>query len=422
MKKREIIPIQFNGMKYNARKVDWDKVCPQNRQTLIDYDKANKRLNLSESTRANNLSFIILLAKKKQKPYKEMTQEDLNNYFDSLDLTNSTKASYIVLTRKFFKWLYQDENPECIKDIQPIEAKNTKLKFSDMITEEEIQKLVDSYLDPQHKALIAVLYDSACRIGELVGLNREDVICNNGQWVINVDGKTGVRNIPLTLSVIYLEPWFNRYHPFKDDGSAPLFISVSNQKKYTNVENKRLGIPGIWSILKQGEHASGIKKKIHPHLLRHSRLTWLSDHGMSENMMRLYAGWEPGSNIPAIYLHTNPQDIVKKINEIQGGTPEPVKPEPSKLLPKECPRCHTKNDVSSQYCKQCWLPLNIQVSMAETLLIDLFRSSIYKEESEIAKKEGRYLDLEHLAGKLQEWKADSANPRRTQVQVVKKLV
>ena len=56
--------------------------------------------------------------------------------------------------------------------------------------------------------------------------------------------------------------------------------------------------------------------------------------------------------------------------------------------------------------------------MAETLMVDLFRSSIYKEETQVAKEEGRYLDLEHLADKLQEWKAESANPRRKQVQVV----
>ena len=41
-----------------------------------------------------------------------------------------------------------------------------------MLTEDEIQKLIDSYPEVQQKALVSVLYDSACRVGELVGLKR----------------------------------------------------------------------------------------------------------------------------------------------------------------------------------------------------------------------------------------------------------
>ena len=414
MKQR--VSIQFNGMTYSIFKEEWDKICPQNQQTLSEFDLSNKRLNLSESTRANNLSFIIGLSKKIQKPYKEITRQDLNGYFDVLNLSDKTRSQYILLTRKFFKWLYGKKNPDCIKDIQPIEVKKTKLKFSDMVSEEEICKLIDSYPDPQHKALVAVLYDSACRVGELIGLNREDVVCNNGQWIISVDGKTGVRNIPLRLSSGFLERWFNEYHPFKDQRTAPLFLSMSNKQKYKALQERRLGVPAVWSILKQGEQASGIKKEIHPHLLRHSRLTWLADHGMPENMMRIYAGWTNGSNMPAVYLHTNPQDIALKIDQIQGSaSPEQSKPEPSKLLPRECPRCHTKNDASAPYCSQCWLPLNIKVSMMETLVIDLLRSELYKDEAEIARQEGRFLDVEYLAEKLQDSVRESNKSGRKQV-------
>jgi len=417
---KQFTKLDLNGMQFTLQTEEWNKIPKNNFETIVEYDKANKRLNLRDATRENNIRVLMPLAKYFQKPYKQITNKDLLGYIDALDVSKGSKSTYIVQIRKFFKWLYQDENPQVIKGLVAPKSKTVKKKFSDMLTEDEIQKLVDSYPDPQHKALVAVLYDSACRVGELVGLKRRDVVCNNGLWTISVDGKTGVRNIPLTLSTIYLEPWFNRYHPSKND-DAPLFISMCHRGLNKKMDERKLLITGIWQILKRGKKASDIKKKVHPHILRHSRLTWLSDHGMSENMMRIYAGWSNGSTMPAVYLHTNPQDVVKKINEIQGGE-QASKPEPSKLVPRECPRCKTLNDLSSEYCSKCWLPLNVQVSMAETLLVDLFRSSLYKEESQVAKQEGTYLDLEHLAGKLQEWKAESANPRRKQVQVVKNLI
>jgi len=419
---REITELNFNGMLYAIRNDQLERISKQNLQTLIKYDLQNKREGLGNTTRANHISFLVKLSKNIPIPYEEMTRKKLNGYIDTLQLNNSSIQQYVIMIRKFFKWFYQKKNPDCIKDLKILKVKNNILKFSDMLTEEEIQKLIDAYPEPQHKALVSVLYDSACRVGELVGLNREHVKCNNGLWTISVDGKTGVRNIPLTLSTIYLEPWFNQYHPFKENKQSPLFFSVSNREKYKEPLNRRLGIPAVWSILKQGEKTSGIKKEIHPHLLRHSRLTWLADNGLSENMMRLFAGWEPGSNMPAVYLHTNPVNIATKIYQKQGSAPpEQLKPEPSKLLPKKCPRCKVENDPSSPYCKHCWLPLNIKVSMAETMMIDLFRSDLYHEESKIAQQEGRYLDMEHLAGKLQEWKQESNKPNRKQVQVVKTL-
>lgn len=399
-----------------------EKVCLENRKIIQKYDSENKRNSLSEKTRGNNIQFLILIAKTLQKPFKKITRKDINSYLNSLDVSNGTRANYTIQLRKFFKWLYNDENPNCIKDLKVVKVKDNKLKYSDMLSEDEIQKLIDTYQDPQHKALISVLYDSACRVGELIGLKRGDVVCNNGQWVISVNGKTGVRNIPLTLSVVYLEPWFNRYHPTKDNKQAPLFISMSPRDMYKKIEERHLSVVAVWFMLDHARRASRIGKEVHPHLLRHSRLTWLSDHGMSENMMRIYAGWTNGSDMPAVYLHTNPANIAIKLNQIQGNAPpEESKPEPSKLLPKKCPRCQAENDASSPYCKQCWLPLNIKVSLAETMMIDLIRSTWYEVVKAEYTKLGIQVEPEKLAETFAEYRSNVSKVKNELPEGVKKV-
>jgi len=413
---KDVTVLEFNGMQYPVRTEELQKVPESNIIVIREYDGICKDFNLTETTRSNTIQFLIILSKAIPKKFNEITSQDLLQYVRTANIQPSTKSIYIIRMKKFFKWLYKDENPECIKGLINGKVKQNRKKWSDLVTEEEVQKIIDTYPDIQHKALISVLYDSACRVGEIVKLKRKDVVCKDGLWTISVDGKTGVRNVPLTLSVVYFAPWFNELHPAKKDGEAPVFISFSHKDWYKPMVERSIGREAVWTILQQGVDASQIGKKVHPHLLRHSRLTWLADHGMTENMMRIFAGWTPGSNMPAIYIHTNPQKVNDKIIEIQNGKPvKPIEEQKSKLLPRECPRCQAKNDPSAPYCKQCWLPLEMKVSMMETIMIDLMRSEIYKEESEIARQEGRFLDMEQLAHKLQEWKAESNRPDRKQV-------
>jgi len=405
---KEIVNLSINGMQYAVRKEEWERVPPQNFKTIVEYDQTVKDENLTNITRENTIQFLLMFSKVMQKSFRDMTAKDLKNFLDDCKAGNATKANYIIRMRKFFRWLYEDENPECIKLLKNGKIKEQHKKWSEMLTEENIQNIIDTFTNIQHKALVSVLYDSACRVGELVGLKRKDVVCSNGLWTISVDGKTGVRNIPLTFSTVHFMPWFNESHPFKDDPEAPVFFSMSHKDLYKEAQDRSLCITSVWYLLQQGARSANINKKIHPHLLRHSRLTWLSDHGMSENMMRIYAGWTNGSNMPAVYLHTNPANIALKIRQIQGtASPEEMKPEPSKLLPKKCPRCNAENDPSSPYCKQCWLPLDIKVGLAETIMVDLVRSTWYDVVSRAHVKEGEYVPIEEMAESFQVFKQNT---------------
>ena len=392
---KELVEINFNGLFLNIVKSTWEAISPENQETIMKFDRQDKRLNHSKETRINHSRMLIRLARDIDKSFKDMTREDINGYIDSLDVSSGSRVHYSNVIRVFLKWLYDDDNPIVIKDLKGIKGESVKIKASELISEDEMLKIIDSFQDVQQKAIVSVLYDSACRVGELVNLDRRDVINNNGRWSISVDGKTGIRTIPLIFSSQYLEQWFDKYHPAKDYPDAPLWISRSARDKYKPVEKQRIGRNAVWRILKQGEKLSGIQKKLHPHILRHSRLSSLSDKGLPENMMREYAGWVGGSTMPAVYLHTTPQKIANKLRELDGDlTPEEIEPKRSKLLPIECPRCHNRSPAGSKYCSQCWLPLDIQVNMEELMMLEFLRSPMgisMRGSTKLAKELG--LDL-----------------------------
>jgi site-specific recombinase XerD len=190
-----------------------------------------------------------------------------------------------------------------------------------MLDINEIKILIDTAQNSRDKAIIACLFDSACRVEEFTNISLGELILKGNQMIICVDGKTGQREVPLGFSVPYLEAYL-KSHPFKDDTSASLWISVWG---------KKLSKGSIKNLITVIGRNSRIQKNIHPHILRHSRLTDLAEKGMTETQMRIFAGWTADSSMPAKYLHLTNDAVRKKVYELDGKH-DPIEDEVEKGL------------------------------------------------------------------------------------------
>jgi integrase/ribosomal protein L40E len=404
--------LYFNSLRYTVWNEELAKISKENLEHIQKFDLQNKRKGLTDRTRENNISHIIMLAKHFKKDFKDLTANELLMFMDSLDISNSSKEQYVILAKKFFKWLYKTDYPEVTSKLVRPKVRKKRKSHSELLTEEEMNTLINAYETPQQKALVSVLYDSACRVGELIKLKRKDITCDNGLWNVSVpdETKTGVRDIPLTLSVVYLERWFNTYHPSKNP-DAPLFFSTSPKDR--NKPLKGISQQAVWYLLQSGAEKSDIEKHVHPHLLRHSRLTYLSD-GMSESMLRIFAGWSDESTMPATYIHNNPKNLRKKIVNQQSGKPPEEIREKSKLEPKVCPRCNELNDVNAEYCSKCWIPLKVEIATKELMIVQFLRSEMYQSD----KSQLQEFDLEFLANKYNGFLKESHRENRKQVKTL----
>jgi len=295
-----------------------------------------------------------------KKDFTDMDKNDLKKFVRSMShFKDASLRLYIVNIRQFFKYLYDtDDFPEVVRWIKaPKQGKNHKLP-TDLITLEEIKTMIDSCDHPRDQALIVTLYESGCRIGEIVGLDIKDVVFDKYGTVIMVDGKTGMRRVRLINSSPYLTVWLNS-HP-KNKRTAPLFVALGGG----NVGGRLLS-DSANSILKKIAKRAGIEKNIHAHLFRHSRLTELAKF-MTENELRVFAGWTGGSSMSNVYVHLSGSDIDKKILENAGILEEDdQEPGDAILKPQICPRCHEKNPATAKFCHKCSSALTIETAMAE---------------------------------------------------------
>ena len=215
--------------------------------------------------------------------------------------------------------------------------------------------MIETADNPRDKAIVALLFDSGVRVGELMTLRVKDVNLETDPGHIIVNGKTGMRKIPIRFSAPYIA-YYLTYMKGKAPGS-PLWLNVGQN-------SDKNASPDYWAfraMLKRLGVQAKIKKRIYPHLFRHSRASYYANK-LTEQQLKMFFGWTGGSDMAATYVHLSGRDIDNAVLRADGAkrAQEEVKP---KLTVKICERCRLTNTTDSTYCRGCAAPLDIKTAM-----------------------------------------------------------
>lgn len=270
---------------------------------------------------------------------------------EETDYKNSTKNEFKKAMKKFIKFYYGKKS-DLLDYVKQGRKKDSRIP--EVLREEDILKLIEVADNARDKAMIAVCYEAGLRIGELAGLRIRDIefYSTTGEIraKIKVKGKTGERVIPIVMSVSYLRRWLDE-HPFKDDPNAYVFCSLARINYGGMISYQKL----YEKFIKLGKKA-GLKIRLHPHVLRHSRATVLANH-LTEAQMCEFFGWVQGSDMPRIYVHLSGRDVEKSILRLYGLEAEEQEKEVG-AKPRKCPRCGYLNAPTDFYCGRCALILD----------------------------------------------------------------
>lgn len=209
------------------------------------------------------------------KDFSDMDKQDVQALVANIersDRAEMTKRDYKVTLRRYFAWLQGEENNAASWIKTSVKMSERKLP-DDLLTEKEIKQMIKAADHPRDKALISILYDSGCRIGEIGGLQVKNINFDQYGAILTVHGKTGARRVRIVFSVSYLAAWLD-VHPGKDDPNAYIFVMLRGKGKDT----KQMQYPALTKIVKKTAQKAGIKKRVHNHLFRHSRSTELAQH------------------------------------------------------------------------------------------------------------------------------------------------
>jgi len=326
-----------------------------NRKLIIDFYNDCMARGLSVSRILKYMYSLLNVSKWLSKDFEDASKEDivrLVGRIESNSYSEYTKNDYRITIKRFWKWLNGDEDyPNEVKWI-PTTIRNCREKLpEELISEEDVKKMIKSADNCRDRALISVLYESGCRIGEILSLRIKHVSFDDIGARMMVNGKTGMRRVRIVASVPFLASWMEN-HPLKDNPDAPLWTGMGTRNKYRAVKYE-----SIRSMLQRVARRAGVKKRVNPHMFRHSRATHLANH-LTEAQMNHYFGWVQGSDMPSTYVHLSGRDVDDAILTLYGLKRNKEK-DGQEFAPVRCPRCNTMNSPGGRLCIRCGMPLDV---------------------------------------------------------------
>lgn len=343
------------------------------------------------------------LSKETNKAFRKCTKKDLIELIAKIESSKEykdwTKYDKKVVLKRFYRWINGDEEyPDCIKWLKLKEPKNSMLP-EELLTEEDVIKAIDSAKYMRDKAFICALYESGCRISELLKLQIKNVAFGEHVTSLIVSGKTGQRRVPLITSTTYLSTWISM-HPFREDPDAALWTRLVNakHKKGINV----MSYKGMQKVLQVTFERAGIKKRFNPHLFRHSRATHLAKH-LTEAQLKELFGWTQASDMASRYVHLSGRDVDSAILKLHGIQENECKEE-VKLTQIACARCKAQNPSNYSLCKQCGGALNEKIAInasenSNEIALHVMQSII----KDLNKLQGQGMDLQKFNEFMTDW-------------------
>lgn len=337
------------------RKIRESDICEPNKVLLYKFadDCLSERLTYGRVYK--HLYHLIKIGRLLEKEFALADIEDIRRIMRFIETgpdeySESTKKDFRITVKKFWKWLNGGTCPDIVKWIKIEPKLNERRLPEEILAPGEVRALVQAADNPRDKAFIMVLYESGCRICEMMTIQLKHVHFDEYGAQLTVRGKTGSRRVRIILGCDYLRYWLEN-HPLRKNFEAFLWTNLGNRYKggrlSYQIMNKRM--KGIAS-------RANVHKRVNFHAFRHARATHLADKLTEVQLCEVF-GWTLGSKMPRIYVHLSGRNVDDALLRMHGLK---TREDESHVY---CPRCKTTNNLIDRYCSKCGLPFGLEVAL-----------------------------------------------------------
>lgn len=331
-----------------------EKILPENKRVILSFLEYLEAEGLSVGRRESFARRLKIIGELFPKPFIEASKRDIVELVRRIEgrgVSQGTMQVYKVAIRKLFKWLRCTENyPPEVSWIKVGRRSKRRLPPEELLTERDVERLLEAASDTQMKAMLAVLWETGCRVGELLTMRIGSVIPRERYAQVRLSGKTGERCIPIVFSWPYLQQWM-MIHPYRGESSSPMWLDR---------DGKPMKYGAFRMRLQRLAKKAGVTKPVNPHSFRHARASQLAKK-LTESQLSAYFGWVQGSEMPQVYVHLSGRDLDPAILTLY-GLEEEVKREP-RLKPVICPRCGATNEKNALICHRCGAFLSLEMAI-----------------------------------------------------------
>lgn len=169
---------------------------------------------------------------------------------------------------------------------------------------EEIHRLVNSYSNLKHRCIIQLMYSCALRIGEVTNILLPHI--NKDRLILRVAGAKGFKDREVPIPAATMQLIISYYKSEKDKPRKYLFEGWGHQQ---------YSIRSIQQLFHQGCRRIGIRRKVKPHSLRHSRATHLHEAKVDIKDIKDLLGHSHIKTTADYYLKLSKKTLCNRIAE-----------------------------------------------------------------------------------------------------------
>jgi len=225
--------------------------------------------------------------------FQAVSSVEIRDYIFDLGYTKgysfSSMNQHISAIKAFYKYVFRLD----LREID-VPRPKTEKRLPEVLTKEEVRLMIDRCVNLKHRTIIAILYSTAIRRSELIGLKVDDIDLSAGKMRIHGKGKKD-RDVFISKR---LHDQLERY--LRSYGPTEYLFAGQHGGPYSG--------SSVGKIISGAARRAGIKKRVTPHLLRHSLATHYVSSGISIAHVQKLLG-HSDIKTTMIYTHLSDSDL-----------------------------------------------------------------------------------------------------------------
>lgn len=250
---------------------------------------------------------VAALARHFGKTPDELTPEQLREYF--LHRSQRVKPKTLIVDHAAIRFLYVHvlKRPSMLEDV-PRPKSNRPSKLPVVLSREEVCLLIAAAPKARDRAMLMLMYGAGLRVSEVVRLRARDV--DSKQRILRIHESKGQRSRIVMLDdelLAALRAWWKARPTVA--GNDYLFPGHKGRAALTTTS--------VGNMVRAAVGRTTIKKRAHPHSLRHSFATHLLEQGEDVRTVQVLLG-HSSIQTTALYL-TLSTELITKTRSPLGG-------------------------------------------------------------------------------------------------------
>jgi site-specific recombinase XerD len=241
-----------------------DNIASQTPDSAIVVKKITTELRIqgkSPKTIRNYVFYNVDLLEHAKKGHLEVNEDDVKEYLAYLLTDRGNDPASVALARSALAYFYDRILKKNI--LTNIQTPKKQRKLPDILSKDEIMSMIDKAPSLRTKLAIELMYASGLRVSEAVKIRWQDL--DVAEKIGSLKAGKGGKDRLFIISNKFLED----LKTYKQQNQGAYIFGIDTPLTARTLQRD----------IKEAARIAGIKKDVHPHLLRHSFATHLLEAG-----------------------------------------------------------------------------------------------------------------------------------------------